>query len=367
MLEFDGLFIRIEARSTACLHWLREFLAPSFSEVRTGDPDYVVRLTDDDEEYDAEFARSEESETEVSCFQRDSGYARLPLRTEPGGRRVLYEQRQGVIYRTSGTGARVEVLTRSGDMRQRKAMLQVTRELAMARCWRPGRMIVHGAAFAREGRGILIAGPKQAGKTTLLVHCLRASSTEILTNDRALLAADSSQVTLRGIPTFVSIRPGTRTLFPHLSETLRQRGYHPQLALGEEPDRPQAPRPEDQDVYLTPAQFAEALARENRSTAPLAAVLYPRKTQGHRIRMRSLDAREASERLLRNLFGSKTRGQPAQGFTHGAPRLDETALETLCSKMVRHVPSFECPVGAGALESTETAEELAQEVFEQLR
>ena len=89
------------------------------------------------------------------------------------------------------------------------------RELATAQALADGsRLQLHASALEHEGRVVVFAGPKQAGKTTLVTRLASLGTVAIAGNDRLLLTPlrdDTGSWSVRQVPTVVSVRAGTRT------------------------------------------------------------------------------------------------------------------------------------------------------------
>ena len=77
----------------------------------------------------------------------------------------------------------------------RVALMRVVREYAMLYATQAGWLILHAAAVCVGGDAFVIAGPKRAGKTTLLLHALRNEQGAYVSNDRVALGAEPSGVT----------------------------------------------------------------------------------------------------------------------------------------------------------------------------
>lgn len=137
--------------------------------------------------------------------------------------------------------------------RSRAAVMRVVRELATARALADGsRLQLHAAALEHEGKLIVLAGPKRSGKTTLALRLAACGRLAIVGNDRLLLTpspAHPGAWAVRGIPTVVSVRPGTRA------------------QLGMFDDIPAAPSP----AHLTVAEL-DAQARQHAPYEPGARV-----------------------------------------------------------------------------------------------
>ena len=99
------------------------------------------------------------------------------------------------------------------DLTAIKARSSVGTEIATDQLMMLGWLPFHAAAFADKGRGVLIVGPRRAGKTSLLLHALAAPSSHPISNDRAVISPSrDGQLRLEGLATVVRIRVGTADL-----------------------------------------------------------------------------------------------------------------------------------------------------------
>ena len=117
--------------------------------------------------------------------------------------RVFDAQFDGV-YEIEPRESRVTVVTTPGNVRVRASLLRVVREFAMNHSHGRG-LFLHASAVATEGGALVIAGPKAAGKTTLLTYLLSDRAGHYLSNDRVLVTEPSRRMLLRNMPTVVRV------------------------------------------------------------------------------------------------------------------------------------------------------------------
>lgn len=79
-----------------------------------------------------------------------------------------------------------------------------------------GYEIVHAGAIALDGKGVLLIGSPESGKTTLLLTCLHAGM-QLLADDIILLAKDNGIVKVYSFPEDIGVRRGTIELLGHYS------------------------------------------------------------------------------------------------------------------------------------------------------
>src|SRR5208283_1795674 len=207
--------ITVASDAANVLEWLDEFLTPAFERRDGKSSDYTVALHIDDARYQAICATHPSGQLPLApCFALDQEVVHHPCWISDG-RTVLADEKYEALYVLSGS--QVEILARPGASRLRMAAMRVVRELALAGALADERrLLLHAASLEVERRAVLLAGPKGSGKSTLLSHIAASTGSSLLANDRSLLSLFETGIEVRGIPSIVSIRPGTRDLMPGL-------------------------------------------------------------------------------------------------------------------------------------------------------
>jgi hypothetical protein len=88
--------------------------------------------------------------------------------------------------------------------------VRLVRQAMTAQLLHHGAIYAHAAALVHRGVGVLIAGPKGAGKTTALLSVLSMLGADFVTNDRLLLHRDRAALTGYAWP--MPLRVGTGSL-----------------------------------------------------------------------------------------------------------------------------------------------------------
>ncbi|MBI3758859.1 MAG: hypothetical protein HY269_03795 [Deltaproteobacteria bacterium] len=223
ILAYDGTTVRVESGDRASLSWLREFLIPAFSVVEGVAADCSVELVMDDRAYAGMLAGGQRVSRQIASFALERGTVRLPLWALTPHERILYDAAARVFYCVDNDGTHVRVISAAHHLAARFAVMRVVREYAMNAAQTARGLLIHGAAFAAAVGGIILAGVKAAGKTSLLIHALRAGGARFVSNDRVAVRVGDAEVVQRGMPTVVTIRPQTLTLFPDLQTALLRR------------------------------------------------------------------------------------------------------------------------------------------------
>ena len=370
VFTYQGLAISVEASESAALAWLEEFLVPAFSVAGAIAPACHVALMDDERAYQDAQRRTARAESEpIACFALDSGSTCLPSWRWSADERVIFDGDSQVFYLVNRDSSRIRVLADRPWPSRRIALMRVVRELATAHVWGGESLIVHGAAVAVGGRGLLIAGPKGAGKTSTLLHLLlHQPGTWFVSNDRVVVDFESAAV-LHGMPTVASIREHTLGLFPGLEARLRERNYDARLALSElTPGLAGSVRVAEGRVGLAPAQLCAVVGAQMLGAAPARALLLPRVSQDEEgIQVMPLAPRMAADAVRTHLVGGAV---PAVSQVFGATRqcqrgADSAKLDRLSVALAEQSRCFECRLGRNAFRP-ETAARLVDRVMGQM-
>ena len=364
---YRGLQIDAWSAEPSHIAWLTEFLEPWLPVGRGAPPHVTVALTVDADRYRAlGSAYPRPGQSPVACFVLDTRTVSHPLWREPDGSSTILDQEFRVFYRVSPAARRVEIVTAWSDGSARIALMRVIRELAMDHARRAGVVVLHAAAVALGEVGLLIAGPKHAGKTTLLVHALEEEGARLVTNDRALVdLSGGGEVRCAGLPSIVGLRPGTLAMFPALSERLRARRYSYVLTLdeGRTCAREGFPERDDGGADLTPAQLCDALGVEAVAEVTAGALVFPRIAPGVRgIALEPLPPAAALARVTESLFGGGvTLREPSVfGALLDGPAAPADALAERARQLVTRVACFDCRLGELTPESRITIAGLAR-------
>ena len=351
--QFSGLRVRASSSDPSHLSWLEEFICPQFQVVDEA-PDCNVVLTEDSGGYEELLRRGPRpGAPQLDCFALDGGVVALPVWSSPDAERTVFDEKFGVFYVAGPSQGEIGILSAHRNLRARIPLMRVVREFAMGHAQAAGQLALHGSSFAVGDRGVVVAGPSRAGKTTLLIQALRRGGARYLSNDRVLISGIDADPVLRGMPTIVTIRKSTLELFPDLERRLLESSHHHRLTIRETAQRP--PRPpqlwEDGRFGLTPAQFCHLLGVAAVAKASARAILLPRVT-GERggIELEPISAQAAADRLVRALFAA-TSGRRSSDLCQLAGEGGETdpiTLERLCHQLAWKVDCFECRMGLDA-------------------
>lgn len=350
-LAYRGLCARIQSPDAGELVWLEEFLAPAFTRADGAPADGEVVVRDDAERFAALRAGAERADAEVALLVLDSGAQLLPAWRD-GERRVVLDEPARVAYLITADRRRLELVAARADDARRTALMKLVRELAMSAAWSPRSLVLHAAACVLGDRAVLIAGPKRAGKSSLLLHLLGAAGARLLANDRAVLALDGERALAHGMPTIVNLRPDTvAARFADEAARRAAHRFHFARTLAEAERREPAADRSERALTCSPAQLGRLLGVDLVGSAAATALLLPRvAAEASGIALRRLDDAEAAERLSGALFAAATRPQRiSDAFAlPGARAPSDAELRRLWRACVQRLRVFDCLLGPDA-------------------
>lgn len=365
-LQYRALRINVSADCESDLLWLRDFLGPSYRPIaempacsatpagtarRVGlhaDP----RWTERREIWEREAAAGKLGRVLVHVM--DGTDLHLPCITQADGTLLAWDERRFCFYHHPAADL-TSILHRPGAPSSgggRLAWMRGVRELALHHELRAGSLALHAAGLVKAGRAVLFAGPRRAGKTTLLSACLGlVPDLQLLANDRVMISLQGQLWRCRGMATVVSVRPGSDHLLPGLHRRLLAH------ALGSEtgPDEPgsRAFRSEDR-LLLSPGQFSRGLGVSMAAESALASIVLPRidaETDG--LQFERIPPEQASTALGEALFGTAHPHSRSQLFDleDAAPFPDQKERISLVLHLAATVPCFSLVVGRDAYQS----------------
>jgi hypothetical protein len=273
-----AIAIAVVSADATAIAWLEEFLAPPFAIDSRRAPDVVLRLEVDAErhtaltrERDAQVAYGDEP-----FFRLDQGVVVMPT-FRVAGATFAYDAKYECFYALDATT--VEVVGHPRSPVYRAGVMRVVREIASVVALRGGAHLLHAGGIARDGEGILIAGRKEAGKSTLLCYLAPAAGAQLLANDRMLVWRDDGGLEVCGIPTVVGFRPQTLALFPELVRDLPAVPRPSALTVAElRAAAAEYPAIDARArIRLSPSQLESRLGVARAARVPLRAMLFPQR------------------------------------------------------------------------------------------
>lgn len=344
--------------------WLEEMLLPGFTRVEDGPvaATVVVRRSCGERADD----REGEPLGPLPCFVFDGEVVYQPA-WRIGHEVALTDEKYGARYLMRP--ASVEVHADGPWPRARVAALRVVREVAVAQSLSDGhRMRLHASGVEDAGRVVLLAGPKWAGKTTLVAHLASSNRVGLVANDCALISRSNSGAwEARAIPVSVSVRPETMERLPHLFHGVAavESLSHLTMAEAELARAWRGTVAAPTRLKLSPALFAKALQTSLSGGGSLARVaLVAADDDAVGYALRPLEAAEAERRLTPLRYGFEPHAATRTVFdefldTHRPASADAEFVRRLAAE----VPCAELRVGPDMLRSRDAASDLLAELL----
>jgi hypothetical protein len=374
VFDYSGCRIGVSTEHPDHLEWLAEFLTPSFAvvpvEERPHEPvDCETILSLDDDAFERQMAAGPDGES-VVCFEMDTRVVRLPVWHTDSSERVAFDETERVFYYADARRRRIEVLaptpsSASGALAVRLALMRAVREVAMHAAHAKEGVFLHAAGFALEGNGLIVAGPKRAGKSTLLLFALTATPAALLSNDRLLLERNDSGFLVRGLPTITTLRPNTLDFFPDIQRLLLESGFHTGVTISEAKRLSRkggvrvAPAP-DGRFGITNPQLCELTSSPAVEQVPARAVLFPRqRSETEVLELVEASKEKAVAQLRRSLFGPQDE-RPVDALFRLDSRPNGICRDSAkaCRTLADAVPCYFCDVGPSSYERAASADAL---------
>lgn len=344
--RFGTTSIEVACDDPDVARWLTEFISPWFSTEMPNRSALRVKMTSSLKQFLALACRETESDLQpLPCFGLDSMLVSCPGWIESDGTILAADKEFGCYYRLQGS--QVEVISRPQDRPARIGLMRVVRELALLRASSQTETLdLHAAAFVFRGRAILLAGDKNAGKTTLLAHALTSHRTSLLANDRVIV--DRGRLQAHGVPTVVSVRKETEQMFSSLAHLLPRRAVL--LHEGELASADFAGTEADDRFVLSLGQFARQLGSRVQPLAPVGAILFPEISPSLSAwSLERLDPSEAAARFRRSLYGCRLGSRSETIFQKITKALPDANVQgSLEDCLTAAVPVMRCRLGKNA-------------------
>jgi hypothetical protein len=171
------------------------------------------------------------------------------------GTRMAFDRAAAVV--------RVEVAER-GAM----DLVELIRDLVLKAEENAGAAVLHATAAVRDGRAVLVAGSKGAGKSTVLLELVERFGYRIMSGDKAVAGVGETGLYVAGWPDYPHLGYGTIAKYPGLKEIAG-------IAADYRPAPEQAFSPLGK-FAVDPVPFRRRFPSAPRGLrAPVAAIVYP--------------------------------------------------------------------------------------------
>jgi len=353
--EYANQRFSVRSFDQVSLSWLNEFLCPAFQPVDNGPADWTILVEDDPAFYNKYITQPPHNPPELlDCFTLDGSFSSHEVLQRQDTTVIVRDQKRGIIYKIDAEQSRISIVGLANRRIQRMSVARVIRELATVHCLNSGQLHCHRAAFEINGKAIVLAGVKRAGKTSNLIHATHDPAAQFISNDRLFLQTDCDEPVVRGMPTIFKVRPKTLELLPDFGKRWRVRPYHFLETLGEaeytfSERRKNLFEKPDVDARLSTAQFCELRNTSAICTAKLGAIVFPViSPHTQRENVEPLRPDVASRKLFNDsLLKASSPQQTARAFR----RSDELSIisddyvKSQCDLITSQVPCFRFTVG----------------------
>jgi hypothetical protein len=337
------------------IEFVVEYFAPWFGSA-AGAIDWHIRVHTEPADYEA-LQRQWPSDAALQpCFAHDQQTLGLPSYST-GDVVTVCDAERGCFLRLCP--GQVEMIGSAATRRWRFTLVWVILEIAATQL-RRRHVDLHAACVQGEGHGLLIAGAKGAGKTSLTLYLMRSCGAELVANDRSFVRGAGGGVTAFGMPTAVKIRPPTLAVFPELRRNLPPvaRPYlytRAELAVA----TASAEAAHDVDFALTPNQLAARLRVMPRPTTAVSAIVFPEVCSARSgFDVEAMSAEAVAAAIHANLYGGGRARPPTLFEKWGAGRepLSDRSLDASSAAL----RGFRLQLGSGVYDGAALAERLLQ-------
>jgi hypothetical protein len=368
IFTYLSLNVKVSCYRKDHIAWLTEFLYPQFEITDSNLSDCEIAFIENDCIFNKLHRIPPRLRKEVNGFTLDTKIIKLLLWYAAKRWQVLFDEELNVFYQISYRRNQVCILCPSNSsFAARMALLRVIREYAMNYDYPEAGYFVHSSALDYQGTAVMIAGPKNSAKTSLLIYFLLHLSSQFISNDRVFLYFDNFTPIVKGMPTVVTIPQTTQSMFSRVGVSLPIYKYHHWYTLAESIDQQYFLKgSKEGDYTITPRQFCELIGTESCCKTNLSAIIFPRvsKTRSG-ILLEKIAKGKATERLKEVRFAKDIIHK--KSVFHLASEKSNSnepkcSYDEFISKCASEILCFDCIVGYNAYEKN-TAEELIEEVL----
>lgn len=204
-------------------------------------------------------------------------------------------EHQPGAYAVTAQGHHIDLFIHSSTTSPHRYPIRLVREAMLRTYEDAGGFIFHAAGVDVGGAGVMICGPRGAGKTTITATLLRSTGAALLSNDR-LIAHQGDHVV--AVPLPVPTGRGTIEAFPELERILRR-------TTAELVELRRMPADFGSTVKhaFTARQFAQAFRADLVSASVLRLIVVPQLTDTSQpARLRRLSGAETRQVVVANCF-----------------------------------------------------------------
>lgn len=368
IFSYLGLNIKVSCYRQDHIAWITEFLHPQFEITNANVSNCEITFIEDDGSFNDFYRNPPLSRKEINGFILDTKTVKLLLWNATKLWQVLFDEELNVFYLIAYRKNQVCILCPStSSFAARIALMRVIREYAMNYDYPQAGYFIHSSALDYQGTAVMIAGPKNSAKTSLLIYFLVHLSSQFISNDRVFLYFDDSSPVVNGMPSVVTIPQTTHRMFSRVGISLPIYRYHHWFTLAESDDRqPFLEKSEAVDYTITTRQFCELVGTESCCKSNLSAIIFPRLEKTcNGISLEKIGKGKAIERLKEARYAKDILHEKT--FFHltskkANSREPKFSFNEFINKCASELLCFDCIVGYNAYEKNE-AEELINRVL----
>lgn len=366
--RYLDLTIKVGTYNNNDIIWLKEFLYPQFEITDTPFYDCEIHLILDDKWFNNLFQKGPQSKIKINGFILDKKIVKLILWQSSRNCQILFDEECNVFYLISYEKKEVSVLAHhTKSIGFRTALMRVIAEYAMNYSRTHDGCFIHSAAFSYDGKGIIIAGPKNSGKTSLLIYFLQNLPSQFISNDRVLVCFNEGTPIIYGMPTVITVSENTLQMFPQLKINFARYYFHHRDTIDETLQRKRNPYELGyKEFTFSTGQFCKLLEVKSSSGSKLSAILFPCiSKKGDFIFLEKLPKVVVLERLKEARFAKDI--MESQSFFHLNDNNHSSlrgvlSYEDLVCKLAHRIPCFDCYLGFQTYEGNK-AQEVIRNMF----
>jgi len=349
---FSGLRFLVKSNQIPPLIWLKEFMSPSF-EFSSNSTDQnnieILHIIDSAKYSEYKKLRSGRKVYFVKVYAMDQKNISLPL-LKLNNREIIYDDISEVIYVLERNHSRLLIISTGDNIFSRKGLMRTIREFTINHCLVKNQLIIHGAAVSINGNGIIVTGPKGAGKTTFLLSLMHNKVYNYIANDRVVIRSENKQDFIKGIPTIVNIGKNTLESFTGFREEIIYKNRKYYLSLNEINDlHNKTFKPDPYGNFtLSPLQLCNLLNVTMVQESNLSMLIFiSTSTNNDKIKFNDVPSSKATEYLFKNIIGIESEFLNSSIFNidNKDIKSDNEEIYKKCGEITSNLRCIDCNIG----------------------
>lgn len=338
--------IKVSCQNDTDLTWLKEFFCPQFDFNTIKKPSLNLSLLLSDEIHRRLKSSTPEHSEKTVGFILDTNVIYLEKWKINDDFDVLFNANNNIYYLTNGYDITI-VATETSHHEARIELMRVIREYASNYLVNHNAYVLHAAAFSLSEQGILIAGLKNQGKTSLMLYFTSHGKTKYIANDRAFILFHNSKPYIYGMPTIFSYDTPGLNNFPKSMQVFSDSMFRFNQTIAESKNEKHDKKPNSRVIGMTPTQLCALQGLPSTTGIPLKLILAPTLNLG------------LTDHYFEKCFNDSValalleRARLSQKFTHLTSCFsmeeinnpDHIDYETYIQTISRNTPIYKCHFG----------------------